>query len=198
MDNLATLGQRLRQPERDDLVAAQPPRRGTAPRAYAGKDVRVKPLSNRQKAVLAQAAARAFKKLSDSGQLGGVDLDTWRRDECERAVGKPGLRECDNGDYLKLLAAFESLAGEDGRAMNALVKEQSESRRRNEFILVREMERGGFGPAYVETICRSQFKCAVADATADQLLKLAFTIRNRSAARRRKAESPAPEPVSTS
>ena len=53
----------------------------------------MKPLSNRQKSVLCQVARRAFDRLVARGEIVGIEFDTWRRDECERAVGKPGLRE---------------------------------------------------------------------------------------------------------
>ncbi|MEY2408846.1 MAG: hypothetical protein QOF48_1516 [Verrucomicrobiota bacterium] len=145
----------------------------------------MKALSLRQKSVLCQVARRAFDLLRSKGQLSGVTFDDWRRDECERAVGKPGLRFCGNSDYNGLLARFNSLAGEDGRAMNAYVREQSEKHRQVEAVLVREMEAGGFGPAYVDAICKAQFKCSVLDAKTDQILKLIYTIRNRAAAKRR-------------
>jgi len=160
--------------------------------------------SHLQKASLAQLAKRAGEHVAAQARARGekfddstAGLNQWRREQVMIAIGKPGLTACVNADWNAVAAHFESLLGNDDRALNHLLRQESESRRQAEFVLVREMERAGFGPAYVDTICRSQFKCPVADATPDQLRKLTFTIRNRSVARRRKAEVAANGPAST-
>lgn len=147
----------------------------------------MKPLSNLQKSALAQMARRAFTRLTTAGQVAGIDFDAWRRDECARVTGHHGLTACTNDDYNKLAAHFESLAGEDGRALNHLLREQNEPKRQAEAVLVREMERAGFGPEYVEKLCQDKFKCAVMDATAPQLHQLIITVKSRAASCRRRA-----------
>ena len=146
-------------------------------------------LSKNQITTLIIPARRAHAYRVARGEIVGVDFDTWRREEVERCTGKPGLRACDNSDFNRLLAHFESLAGEDGRAMDALVREATEPRRQAEAALVLAMDRAGLGPAYVEKIARDKFKCAVTDASVRQLHQLIITVNARAAARARKAAS---------
>lgn len=152
----------------------------------------MKPLSNLQKAALAQMARRAFDHLVARGQLTGIDFNTWRRKECQRAVGKHGLTACGNDDYNPLAARFSSLTGEDGRALNHLLRAESEPRRQAEAVLVAEMQRAGLRPEYVERISQDRFKCAVIDATVPQLHQLIVTIKARAASRRHSPSPPRP------
>ena len=105
----------------------------------------MKPLSAKQKSVLCQIARRAFDHLLAAGKIAGVDFDPWRRDEVERATGRHGLRECGDPHYRPLAAHFESLAGEDGRALNHLLAANTDARRKMEVVLLRALEGAGLG-----------------------------------------------------
>jgi hypothetical protein len=153
----------------------------------------LKPLSNQQKGVLAQVARRAYDRLVAGNEISNIKFDDWRRDECERAVGKPGLRECDNGHYNRLLSHFESLAGEDGRALNALVREQTEPKRQAEAVLLSELRKANLPLTYAEKLARDKFRgVGVLDCDARQLWQLIYTVRNRAKAKRRASPPPSP------
>jgi len=145
--------------------------------------------SKLQKSRICIVARQAFDKLTAAGQIAGVTFDDWRREEVERVVGRHGLTDCDNAQFNPLLAHFLSLIGEDGRALNALVREQTEPRRQAEFVLVRAMKEGGFGPAYVQSICTARFKCEVTDATPEQMRSLTIVLRYRARSKARKGQT---------
>lgn len=147
----------------------------------------MKPFSNSQKAALCQMARRAFNKLTSTGQISGIDLDTWRRDEVERVTGRPGLRECGNDDYRKLAAHFESLAGEDGRALNHLLASGTEKRRQLEVVLRRALQAAGLPIEYGESIALARWKIPSEDLSDHQFQQLLFTVKARCASRRRAA-----------
>ena len=147
----------------------------------------MKPLSNLQKSTICQIARRAFGKLTASNMITGIALDDWRLDECERAVGLPGLRACGNEHYRQLCAHFESLAGEDGRALNHLMADQSDGRRRLEHVLVTTLKGAGLPITYAEKISRDKFKVGVMDTTDAQLRIVLITVKARTSSRRRQA-----------
>lgn len=151
----------------------------------------MKPLSHRQKSVLCQAARRAYDRLCAKGEISGISFDDFRRDDCERVTGKHGLTACRNSDYNPLLAHWESLAGEDGRAMNALVREQTESRRQAEVVLLDVLNKAGLPLTYAETISQGKFRCAVLETDARQLWQLVYTVNARTAAKHRATHPPA-------
>jgi len=68
------------------------------------------PLSNKQKASLAQLARRAWQVGSDPLP----DLDTWRREQVFAACGKQGLSKCTQREFNLVAAHFHSLLGEEG------------------------------------------------------------------------------------
>jgi hypothetical protein len=174
-------------------------------------------LSKTQKAILAQLARRAFNlagaraRGSAVGRVpspgGAPDLQSalvaltitgtsaafeqWRHEHVALACGKAGLRCCDQQDYKRVEAHFLELLGESGKAMNSLVRAETEPKRQAETVLAREMRQFGFSAPYVATICRTQFKCDVEDATTGQLWKLVYTIRNRGNAKRRQHQEAA-------
>jgi uncharacterized protein YifE (UPF0438 family) len=135
------------------------------------------PLSNRQKFYLSSLARRAWAKLGP--ELDGMDEDDFRHDQVARACGKLGLRCCSQDDYRLVEAHLLDRRGESGRAMKSLVQGQSNPRRIAEYKLHQACRDAGVDIAYADRICRAMFKCAVADATADQLWKLTFTVKNR-------------------
>ncbi len=147
----------------------------------------MKPLSIRQKSVLCQIARRAFDKARAGGQLQEITFDTWRHDEVERAVGLPGLRACGNDHYSILAAHFESMAAEDGRALNHLLADGTNKRRQLEHVLVAALKAANIPITYAEKICRDKFKCGVMDANEAQLRTVLITVKARTSTRRHKA-----------
>jgi hypothetical protein len=70
------------------------------------------PLSNLQKARIAQLATQAFK----TQKYIEIPLEEWRRSEQEIACGRSSLRECTQVHFLSLVAHFQSLAGDSAAA----------------------------------------------------------------------------------
>lgn len=71
-----------------------------------------RPLTARQKAVLCQMAAAAYRVQNDCGLVAeGERLEDWRRAQQLEAVGVPSLREAKQAHYLALRGHFEALAG---------------------------------------------------------------------------------------
>lgn len=151
----------------------------------------MKPLSIRQKSVLCQIARRAYDKARAGEQLQEITFDTWRHDEVERAVGLPGLRACGNDHYSILAAHFESLAAEDGRALNHLLADGTNKRRQIEHVLVTALNDAKLPTTYADRICRDKFHVGLMDATGAQLRTILITVKARIASRRHKA-SPLP------
>src|SRR5690242_7627915 len=137
------------------------------------------PLSNRQKAYLAQLINEAYRKVV--GEVGPdvASIEDWRHEQVAAACGKLGLRCCGQTDYKRVEAHFLALLGEHGRAMRAHVDAETEPRRQAEAVLVRECERFGLRLGYAEAIARRQFGYGLYDCTEKQLWNLVFTVRNR-------------------
>lgn len=149
----------------------------------------MKLLSPKQKAALAQMARRAFNKQVAAGHLDGITFDQWRHDEVERLTGKPGLRECANADWNSLAAHFESLAGDDGRALNHLLRAGSDRARQYAAVIQRELQRADLPLEYAEAIALDRWKKPMADLEEEALRLLMVTIKSRLAARRRASTS---------
>ncbi len=145
------------------------------------------PLSREQKANLAILARRAFAVRSAAHP--GVNADTWRREESIRAVGKR-ITEATQGDYLRLRAHFEDLAGQSDKALRTLWQEDNQATKVAYRRLCIECRQRGLALSYPGAICQKQFHCALNEATAKQLWCLVFTIRNR-----RKPTQPAKKKV---
>lgn len=69
-------------------------------------------LSKRQKAVICQAAAKAYRLQSDLGLIDDSQtLEAWRRDQQLECAGEASLSQCEQTQYRKLLGHFNALAG---------------------------------------------------------------------------------------
>lgn len=145
------------------------------------------PLSNKQKAYLAQLINQAYAKVVGHAGPGVASVEDWRHSQVAAACGKFGLKCCDQNDYKRVEAHFLELLGESSRAFRAHVAAETEPRRQAEAVLTRELERFGMRLAYAEAICRQQFKCGLFDASEGQLWKLVYTVRNRGNARKKEA-----------
>jgi hypothetical protein len=156
-------------------------------------------LSKKQKAYLSQLARRAFNLACDRARERGEEPDSscraaddWRRRQTAVACRKFGLRCCSQDDYRLVEARFLHIIGEDGLALNSLLVQQAEPRSTAEAHLYFELEKArdvGITREYLGTICRSQFKCSLLEASENMFLCLLYTLRNRVAARRRKLKA---------
>lgn len=148
----------------------QPRRVGAdyAPEAGSG------PLTLHQKRRLVLLAKRAWMKRGQPGE----NFDLWRRDVAERACGHR-ISQAWQRDWGSLKAAFENELGESGWAMNTLMRDEDNKRRIALHQLGRACSERGLPLAYPEAICRRQYRCGLGDATASQLWRLFFTVKNR-------------------
>jgi hypothetical protein len=164
-------------------------------------------LSRKQKAYLAQLARQAFEHLRVQARARGEVFpadhamhgeptdpalwcaETFRHDEVAKACHKKGLRCCSQDDYGAVKGHFLALLGREGQAMKAMVRGADNPKRTAEIKLIEALQRGGFNNGYAEAICRRQFKCSVADATAAQIWKLVYTIRNRGTEKLKEAKA---------
>ena len=140
------------------------------------------PLSNEQKARLCILSASAHDL------DGPLDAEEFRHEQVKLATGKPGLTACTQDDWNLLHAHFLALNGETGQAYQAAIRHGTEPARVAMHKLHEALRKAGLPMAYVAAICRRQFKCAPEDASPKQLWNLVFTINNRGAARRKRAQ----------
>jgi len=145
--------------------------------SHYAPDLAWQPLSKEQRQGLAMLAKRAFEKSSDF-RLRTSDFDTWRREQSIKAVGKR-ITEAGQRDFLRLRAHFLDLAGQSGAALNVLLKAENEPQRIALHKLTRECSQRGLPLAYPEAICKRQYRCTLAEASAQQIWRLVFTVRNR-------------------
>lgn len=136
-------------------------------------------LTRRQKAVLAQLAREAWVERGCPAE----GADAWRRaqslDACGVRISQAGQRH-----FAALKARFLDLAGRSGDALNTLVRDEDNARRIAHHKLADACRHSGLPLSYPAAICRRQYRCALVDATAPQLWRLVFTIRNRARVRK--------------
>jgi hypothetical protein len=149
-------------------------------------------LTNRQKSILAQLANRAFRlecaKSRGRGEVvdsSSAAAEVWRHDQVAKACGKFGLRCCGPDDYKPIEAHFLDMLGEAGRAFNTHIIAQSNPRRIADYKLREACREFGYDISYAATICKTQFKCSLGEASDTQLWNLMFTIRNRGRAKQK-------------
>lgn len=138
-----------------------------APEAGSG------PLTLRQKRRLVLLAKQAWLKRGQPG-----DFDTWRRTVAERACGLRISRALQR-DWARLKAAFLDEMGESGAALDTLLRDQDNARRIALHKLWQACTARGLPMAYPDVICRRQYHCPLGEATAPQLWRLVFTVKNR-------------------
>lgn len=145
--------------------------RKTRRNAYPGRPPT--PLTRRQKMELCVAARAAHRRMG-----GGAPADVWRRAEAVKAAGCR-VSEATQNEYLRLLAHFQDLAGDSGRALETELRSAEEPRRVALRKLRLECAARGLSMGYPEAICRRQYKCGLDEAAPNQLWRLVFTVRNR-------------------
>lgn len=135
-------------------------------------------LDNNDKAQICIEARKAWDSVKEQGSH-GAGFREWRRREQFKAVGIESLRHCSKRHLLKLIAHFQDLAGEPGRAVNTHMRDEV----KDSAIAMRKLEAEcaarGIQISYPAKICAKQYKCALEDASPNQLWRLVFTVRNR-------------------
>lgn len=134
----------------------------------------MKKLSKLQKTTLIMLARKAFDRIDD----GTGDFGEWRTQQAQIACGKR-ISEATNDDYNRLKSHFYNLGGNSGAAFKATMADGSEGTRRAMHNLEAALYTFGLKMPYAESICRDQFRCSLAQATAEQIEKVMFTVNTR-------------------
>jgi integrase len=147
-----------------------------------------KRLTNTQKGRLAMLAAKAYRVQ----KVQGMELDEWRHEVAIRACGCR-ISEAVQRQWADLKTAFQDLAGDPVGAMRTQIREGDNKRRIALHKLTTACAERGLDMSYAESICRSQFKVPVSQASAKQIWCLFYTVRNRrksQSTKSTKSESP--------
>jgi hypothetical protein len=136
-----------------------------------------KPLSKLQKATLSQWAKKGYTRAKDLDLTDESESD-WRGREAIAACGRR-VSEATNGDYLLLLAHFQNLSGDSGRAFSSVMRAEGDPKRQAMHKLTTELAKADLDQSYAEKICLDTYKCTLAQASAKQLWQLMYTVRNR-------------------
>lgn len=145
-------------------------------------------LSNLQKRDIAIAARRAYDTWSEREAFEAINAElsksdcfnAWRHVEQGKACGGiQSLREMTQAHFGRVLAHFKALAGDSDGAARTLARDADNPRRIARFKLNQALRERGLELGYVIAICRRQFRCELDEASAGQLWKLVYTVRNR-------------------
>lgn len=145
------------------------------------------PLTNEQKAIIGQLAHAAWLVCPDreallecNGEMSATAVEkAWRHVEQGKAVGIQSLCECSQAHYGRLKAHFEQLGGRTAAAQRTAARDSDNDRRVARFKLDEALRERGLSTGYVVSICRRQNRCELDQATAKQLWRLVYTVRNR-------------------
>jgi len=153
-------------------------------------------LSKLQKREIVLAARRAYAAWPDHEAFEAINselsrsacFDAWRHVETGKATAGNGsgpaagiqsLRELPQSLYARVLAHFQQKAGEGEAASHTLARDADNPRRIARYKLGRALAERGLAEEYAATICRRQYRCELDQASAGQLWRLLYTIRNR-------------------
>ncbi len=136
-------------------------------------------LSNEQKARLCMLSRQAFAVVHGRDPATTAEADAFRHAEVEKATGKHGLTLCVQGDYKTIEAWLLDLAGMSGAAFEAQLAQGTEAKRLALYKLDEACKAAEKTLAYAAAICRSKHKCALGDATSNQIWKLVFEMKKR-------------------
>jgi hypothetical protein len=156
------------------------------------------PLSHTQKRAIAIAARRAYQAWPEREAFEAINgdmsrtavFDAWRHVETGKACGIQSLRECSQAHYGRILAHFQRLAGDTAAATRTQARDADNDRRIARYKLDQALRERGLGESYAAAICRTQYRCSLAEASPRQLWRLVYTIRNR-----RRPARPAAQPA---
>lgn len=133
-----------------------------------------KRLTNKQKGRLSMLAATAYTHQ----QVQGMTVKEWRH---EISINTCGVRisEAIQDHYDNLKSAFQDLAGQHAGAYRTQVRSKDNKRRIAMHKLITACKERGLNSSYPASICMTQFKCPLEEASAKQLWCLFFTVTNR-------------------
>ena len=144
-------------------------------------------LSLTQKATIGKLARAAWLAWAEREAFLAINTDlspsacytAWRHVEQGKACGVQSLCACTQDHYGRLVSHFQALGGDAAAAARTLVRDADNGRRIARYKLGQELSKRGLQVGYAAAICRSKYKCDLADASEGQLWKLVFDIRNR-------------------
>lgn len=143
-----------------------------------------RPLTRRQKWLLADLARHVFDGLVEKGKLLGVRLEDWRHHIAVKACGKR-ISQASLGDFKRLQAALLHEQGDIDGERRALAQAASTPQAIALFKLRELLNQTRTPTAYAETLARRFYKNGnLADLSAKQLWTLLYTIRNNANAAR--------------
>ena len=146
------------------------------------------PLSNIQKKDIAIAARRAYDAWPEREAFEAINaelsrtacFEAWRHVEIRKVVRfTESLRECTQAHYGALLSHFQAMAGDDTAAQRTRARDADNPRRVARYKLEEALRERGLELGYAIAICRTQNRCELDQASAKQLWRLVFTVRNR-------------------
>jgi hypothetical protein len=143
------------------------------PRDYE-PDAGWKPLSNTQKAALAILAKKAAKMMGEPES--GPAHDDWRHDQAYKACGER-IKFARQEHWQRLHSHFLDLSGHHKRAFE-VATDDGNKKRIALYKLTGELGKRGLALSYAEKICLTQYRCDLAGATAQQVWRLVYTVRN--------------------
>jgi hypothetical protein len=135
-----------------------------------------KALTREEKKRLCMLAASAAK--ARGLDLRGKTLDAWRAAESIKACGLR-ISEATHAHWADIKAHFECLGGQYEKAFETQLRDGDNKRRVAMHKLQNELAAKRLPPAYAESICRTQYKVGLAEASAKQLWCLFYTVKNR-------------------
>lgn len=135
-------------------------------------------LSKLQKRQVVLLARRAWRQhcaylRADTGPGAPLpEFDTWRHDHVHRACGKLGLRLCIQSDYPAVMAHFLHLLGEDGAALEWMMRANQDPRQQAWIALEYFIRKWRLPCDYVSNTCRAICRCDLEHATAPQIWRI--------------------------
>lgn len=132
-----------------------------------------KPLTRNQKTRLVLLAKRGWAAAGEPGEF-----DPWRQDVAVQACGRR-ISEASQKHWADLKAEFQSRAGDEAGAFETQLREGDNKRRIAMHKLTEALAQKGLPGAYAAAICRTQYKCPLEEASAGQLWRLFYTVKNR-------------------
>ena len=156
------------------------------------------PLTNEQKRKLALLARAAYLAKPDREAFEAINselspskcFEAWRHVETGKATGGiQSLRSCTQSHYGSIKAHFLWLAGDAAGAAQARAYDVDNARRIARYKLDEALRQRGLTTGYAVSICRAKYKCSLADASAAQIWKLAYDVRQRRKAAAKAADT---------
>lgn len=189
MNAYTLLGARI--PAAPAAVPAPPAAATPAPRQW-----KFKALSTTQKATIGRLASTAYKAEADRGNVtipatGKTDhAREWRHGEYFKVTGRNELEACNQSHFRELRSHFEGLIGTPASSARsfrdsmrtgpanskAAINDTHEARELWRHHLTESLTKYSFHESYAAAICRNKYKCALGQATAEQLRNLNFAV----------------------